>query len=161
MTAGTGASELGAHVLIDVWWMLWERPRQHAGNCFLNPCRWLQRTNVRELCLGSWIWKLWLNKLFEEVRPNFPFWNFCFDFLYCDQQQANFCGEEEKKRTISEQLQPITRMELGKREGCLPHGKEFRQPLFCKPPGAEAWKMEQGSPRQRCTLTPETAKRKS
>lgn len=160
MTAGTGASELGAHALIDMRWMLSERPHQHIGNCFLNPCRWLQRTSVRELCLGSWIWKLWLNRLFEEVRPNFPLWNFCCAFCTCIINRP-FSVEKKKKRAISKKLQPVTRMELGKREGCLPHGKKSRQPLLCKTPDAEAWKMEQGSPRQRCTLTPETAKSKN
>lgn len=96
MTAGTGASELGAHALIDMRWMLSERPHQHIGNCFLNPCRWLQRTSVRELCLGSWIWKLWLNRLFEEVRPNFPLWNFCCAFCTCIINRP-FSVEKKKK----------------------------------------------------------------
>lgn len=159
MIAGTGASELGAPALLDMWWMLSERRHQHIDNCFLNACRWLQK-DVRELCLGSWIWKLCLNKLFEEVRPNFPLWNFYCDYLYWDQQQARLGGGGGELSLHNCSYNCNYKNGAGKKRR-LPHGKRFRQPLLCKPHGAEAWKMEQGSPRQRCTLTPETAKSKS
>lgn len=134
----------------------------NVGNCFWNSCRWLQRTRVRELCLGSWIYKLWLNILFK-IEAKFSTLKFLLSLVVLGSATGQVLWEKKTKPkpTISKQLQPITRMELGKREGCLPHGKKFRQPLLCKPPGAEAWKMEQGSPRQRCTLAPETAKSKN
>lgn len=139
---------------------------QHMGNSFF---RWIQGTYVRELGLGSLTWKLWPNQTVKSSKVKFFTLNLVLWLPIFGSATGQVLlggggwvvGVEGAEKTVSKELQAVPRIELGKRKCCLPLCKNFRQPLPCKSPGAEAWKTEQASPRQRCALTPGTAKSKN
>ena len=43
----------------------------HVGNCFLNPCRGIQKIYAREPGLGSLIWKLWPKQIVQRSKAKF------------------------------------------------------------------------------------------